>query len=157
MPLRHYDGPLLPVDPTAPSPVPADAPSSVSPVPVPPPRPPAASATPEPRVAPPAIVPPEYRGVTVVIQGTEPGAVEVIGVGPTVQDAVGIALNKWAAAQVQPLVWADGRKIDGLARQVLVEALELYEVQAAMPPEVRTLVRGLTHALSTDEEGEVAE
>ena len=149
MAMKHYDGPLLPNVPGAETP--PDAPSSASPTPAPPPRPPAARAAPESQVSPPAHFPPEFRGVVVTIAGTEPGAQTVIGQGPTVEAAVDSARAKWEAAHVLPLMWADGQPVEGLAWQVLVEALELFETQVAASPEIRAMVATMKRALGAEE------
>lgn len=153
MALKHYDGPRLPGDPAG------------QPIPVPPPRQPAASVAPRSEVTPlaspapgavaapvaPSAFPPEYQGVTVVIQGTEPGAPEVIGVGPTLDAAIAAARTKWATAHVVPLMWADGNAVEGLAQQVLIEALELFETQVGASAEIMAMVTRLKFALGAED------
>ena len=151
MPLRHYDGPLLPAVPGESGNTPPDAPSSASPTPAPPPRPPAANAAPESQVSPPATFPPEMRGVMVTVQGAEPGSPEVTGVGPTIEAAIEAARAKWEAEHVLPLMWADGRPVEGLARQVLIESLELFVMHASLEPGPRQMVGKIQRALGAEE------
>ena len=87
------------------------------------------------------------------VQGTEPGAPEVIGVGPTIEAAIEAARAKWESMHVLPLMWADGRPIEGMARQVLIEALELYEKQVGADAELRAMVTKLKFALGAEEQG----
>jgi hypothetical protein len=142
MALKHYEGELLPSVGSAPPPVP------VSPT-----APPSETTTAAPldaltpREGAARTFPPEYRGVIVIVQGNEPGAPEAIGIGPTVQEAFKVACGKWEALQVQALRWEDGTEVSGLPRQVLVEALEMYEQLGGLPDEVRLTLGRLKGAL----------
>lgn len=148
MALRNYNGPLLPGDPAGPSPATA--------APAPPPRAPepaAVDALQPPPVdrAPHAPLLPEFAGLVVSISDTATG-LEVIGHGPTVDDALAAAKAKYDAAQVQGLVWQDGSPVDGLARQVLIEALEMLDQLAANPPTVKLMIGRLKGALGEEME-----
>lgn len=146
MALRSYTGPLLPGES------------------VPPPEPPRpASADASPYAAVDALQPPpvdralhaplptEFAGLVVSISDTATG-LEVIGHGPTVDDALAAAKAKYDAAQVQGLVWQDGSAVNGLARQVLIEALEMLDQLAANPPTVKLMIGRLKGALGEEME-----
>ena len=87
----------------------------------------------------------------VTVRGSEPGAEEFVGIGPTFEAASEIAVAKWNAANVLPLMWADGTPVEGLARQVLIEALELFELQVGASQELKAMVAKVKRALGAEE------
>ena len=77
----------------------------------------------------------EFQGIVVTIVDTGRAGIQVEATAPTIEEAVQKALNDYEAIQpILPLMWADGRPVEGYARQVLVEALETYAQYLGQTP-----------------------
>ena len=85
------------------------------------------------------------------IAGMEPGGPLVVARGATLEAAIESAREKWATEHVLPLMWADGTPVEGLARQVLIEALELFELQVGASAELKAMVATMKRALGAEE------
>lgn len=130
MALKHYQGGGLPGDtslqkgpqgPPAPPPVPLPAPVSH--------RPPTASVpamfSPQPAQANAEGTPPEAPVVTVAV---EHGEIVLQTYAESFDAAIEALRVQYEAAQpIQPLVWGDGKPVEGVAKAVLAEALGFYQ------------------------------
>ena len=142
MPMRNYKGaglpgvPITATPPPSPPPVlPREAPQVV------PVEKPLARIEPTPEVG--------QGGISVDIIDTYIGTT-VTGAGATVEEAMQQALLQYESVQpVVPLQFADGRPVEGMSRQVLVEALETYQqyLGDTGTPEITLIIGRLKGAL----------
>lgn len=100
----------------------------------PPPAPPARPAEPRAQAVSPALPAPQapYADIpayTITLDDRDSG-LSISAKGDTLEEAIADAHQKYEAAQpIQILTWASGKPVEGLAREMLLDGLEMVEAR----------------------------